>query len=76
VSRRSTTLHRDAALAAIESLPDSHAVAKRLGVTNRTVQRWAKDRLIPSIKFGSRCTRFRWPDVEAIANRLTIREVA
>ena len=76
MSRPSTTSSSIAATTAIESLPDKHAIAKRYGVTVRTVDRWAKDRLIPSIKFGPRCTRFRWPDVERAVERLTVREVA
>jgi hypothetical protein len=26
--------------------------------------RWISQRLVPCIKFGRRCVRFRWPDVE------------
>jgi hypothetical protein len=38
VSRRSTTLSSAASTAAIESLPDKHAIAKKYGVTVRTVE--------------------------------------
>jgi hypothetical protein len=62
--------------AAIESLPDKHDLAKRYKVTVRTVDRWTKNRLIPSIRFGPRCTRFKWPDVERAIERLTVKEVA
>jgi excisionase family DNA binding protein len=61
--------------AAIESLPDKHDIAKYYKVTVRTVDRWTKDRLIPSIKFGPRCTRFKWSDVERAVERLTVQEV-
>jgi hypothetical protein len=61
---------------AVEPLPDKHDIARRYKVTVRTVDRWAKDRLIPSIKLGPRCTRFKWPEVEAAIEKLTIREVA
>jgi excisionase family DNA binding protein len=62
--------------AAVESLPDKHDIARRYKVTVRTVDRWTKDRLIPSIKFGPRCTRFKWADVEKAIERLTVKEVA
>jgi hypothetical protein len=74
VSRR--TASSIAAVAAIESLPDKHAIAKKYDVTVRTVDRWTKDRLIPSIKLGPRCTRFEWDDVEKAVKRLTVKEVA
>jgi excisionase family DNA binding protein len=70
VSRRSTTASSIAAAAAIESLPDAYAVAKKCGVTVRTVQRWVKTKFLPSVKFGPRCTRFRWGDVEQVIERL------
>jgi excisionase family DNA binding protein len=76
VSRRSTTSSSIAAAEAIESLPDKHAIAKKYGVTVRTVDRWVEERLIPHIKLGPRCTRFRWADVEKAIERLTVREVA
>jgi predicted DNA-binding transcriptional regulator AlpA len=60
---------------AVDSLPDKHDIARHCKVTVRTVDRWTKDRLIPSIKLGPRCTRFRWADVERAINRLTVREV-
>jgi hypothetical protein len=33
-------------------------------------------RKIPAIRFNSRCVRFRWSDVEAALEKLTVREVA
>jgi excisionase family DNA binding protein len=62
--------------AAVESLPDKHDIARRYKVTVRTVDRWTHDRLIPFIKLGPRCTRFKWADVEKAIERLTVREVA
>ena len=64
---------REAAI--VESLPDKHDIAKRYKVTVRTVDRWTKDRLIPCIKLGPRCTRFKWPDVERAINKLVVTEV-
>ena len=74
MSRRSTTLSSIAATAAIESLPDKHAIAKKYNVAVRTIDRWTKDRLIPHIKLGRRCTRFKWEDVEAAVDRMTVKE--
>lgn len=74
MSRRSTTISSAASTAAIESLPDKHAIAKKYGVTVRTVDRWTKDKLIPFIKFGPRCIRFRWPAVEKAVDRLMVKE--
>jgi hypothetical protein len=60
-------------LAGIESLPTKHDVARRYQVSVRTIDRWC--RLVPYIKFGPRCVRFRWPDVERAVARLTIEEI-
>ena len=60
---------------AVDSLPDKHDIARHCKVTVRTVDRWTKDRLIPSIKLGPRCTRFRWADVERAISRMTVKEV-
>ena len=61
--------------AGIESLLDKQAVARRYGVSVRTVDRWLKERRIPCIRFGRRCVRFRWEAVERAVERLVVREV-
>lgn len=76
LTKDSLSYNTAAKAAAVESLPDKHDIAKRYKVTVRTVDRWTKDRLIPSIKLGPRCTRFKWADVERALERLTVREVA
>ena len=63
------------ALLGIEQLPRKRDVARRYGVSLRTVDRWVKDPLIPHIRFGNRCIRFRWADVERAVNRLSVKEV-
>jgi excisionase family DNA binding protein len=63
------------ALAAIEELPRKRDIAKRYGVSLRTVDRWVNERLIPYIDFGYRTKRFRWADVEKAVNRLVVKEV-
>jgi excisionase family DNA binding protein len=63
------------ALNRIDSLPDKQAIAKHFGVSVRTVDRWIAEKRIPYIKFGRRCIRFRWGDVERAINRLVVQEV-
>jgi excisionase family DNA binding protein len=63
------------ALAGIEELPRKRDIAKRYGVSLRTVDRWVNERLIPYIDFGYRTKRFRWSDVEKAVDKLTVREV-
>jgi excisionase family DNA binding protein len=70
----SDTAAREAA-AAVDSLPDKYDIARRYKVIVRTVDRWTHDRVIPFIKLGPRCTRFKWADVERALERLTVREV-
>ena len=65
----------NAALAGIEELPHKRDIAKRYGVSLRTVDRWCNERLIPYINFGHRTKRFRWADVERAVNRLIVKEV-
>jgi excisionase family DNA binding protein len=62
-------------LAGIESLPDKQAVAKRYGVSTRTVDRWIAERRIPFLKLGKRCLRFRWEAVEKALSRFGVEEV-
>jgi len=64
------------ALAGIEQLPSKRDIAKRYGVSLRTVDRWCNERLIPYIDFGYRTKRFRWPDVEKAVNRLIVKEIS
>jgi len=61
--------------AAIEHLPRKRDIAKRYGVSLRTVDRWVKERLIPHIRFGNRCVRFRWAAVERAVDKLVVKEV-
>ena len=63
------------ALARIEELPRKRDIAKRYGVSQRTVDRWCNERLIPYIDFGYRTKRFRWADVEKAVDRLVVKEV-
>lgn len=42
------------------------AVAQRLGVSPKTVYRWAKTGLIPCLVIGPRTVRFRPEDIDAI----------
>jgi excisionase family DNA binding protein len=63
------------ALLGIEQLPRKRDVARRYGVSLRTVDRWVKERLIPHIRFGNRCIRFRWEAVERAVDRLVVKEV-
>jgi hypothetical protein len=63
------------AIAGIEELPRKRDIAKRYGVSLRTVDRWVNERLIPYIDFGYRTKRFRWPDVERAVNKLVVKEV-
>ena len=58
-----------------DSLPDKYDLARRFRVTARTVNRWTKARLIPSIQFGPKCVRYKWADVERAIRRLTVEEV-
>jgi excisionase family DNA binding protein len=48
----------------IETLPDKHAIAKRYGVSLRTVDKWVNDRKIPYLELGTRTKRFILADVE------------
>ena len=59
----------------VEPLPDKHVVARRLGVSVRTVDRMVATRKIPFFLLGPRIVRFRWADVERAINRLAVREV-
>ena len=63
------------AFAGIDTLPRKLDIAKRYGVSPRTVDRWIAERKIPFLKFGHRTLRFRWSDVEKSLDRFVIREV-
>jgi hypothetical protein len=58
-----------------EQLPNKHDLARYFQVTVRTIERWTASRLLPSIKFGPRCTRYRWPEVQRAVNRLRVEEI-
>lgn len=59
----------------VEPLPDKHAVARRLRVSVRTVDRMVATRKIPFILLGERMIRFRWADVERAIKRMAVKEV-
>lgn len=63
------------ALLGIDELPRKRDIAKKYGVSLRTVDRWVNQRLIPHIDLGYRTKRFRWADVEKAISRLTVKEV-
>jgi excisionase family DNA binding protein len=75
LSKKDLTAISDARFSAIDTLPTKRDIARRYGVSLRTVDRWVSDKLIPHIRFGNRCIRFRWPAVEKAVDRLMVREV-
>lgn len=48
----------------VEGFIDKTEVARRAGVTTRTIDSWMKMGILPYYKL-SRRVRFKWPDVEA-----------
>jgi excisionase family DNA binding protein len=62
------------ATALTERLPDKRDIAKRYGVSLRTVDRWISERLIPYLDLGYRTKRFRWEDVEKAIDNLKVKE--
>ena len=54
---------------------NKYDLAKYFNVTLRTIDRWVKERRIPSIQMGSRCTRFEWPAVKKAVARHLVEEV-
>lgn len=64
-----------ASSAPFEQLPTRADIARRCGVSLRTLDRWVAERRIPHIRFGKRCIRFRWEAVEKAIDRLVIQEV-
>jgi hypothetical protein len=75
LTKEELTASANEALAAAEQLPDKHDLARYFKVTVRTIDRWTATRLIPSIKFGPRCTRFQWGAVKRAVNRLIVEAV-
>jgi excisionase family DNA binding protein len=61
--------------AAIEQLPTRLDIARRYGVSLRTIDRWIAERRVPYIRLGTRSIRFRWEAVEKAINRLAVEEV-
>jgi excisionase family DNA binding protein len=59
----------------IDSLLKKHDVARRLRVSERTVDRMVAQRRIPFVFLGERMIRFRWLDVQKALNRMVVREV-
>jgi hypothetical protein len=39
-------------------------VARNLNVCGRTIEVWARDGIIPSIKLNNRLVRYHWPSIE------------
>jgi excisionase family DNA binding protein len=58
-----------------QSLPCKRDLAKRYGVSLRTVDRWVAERRVPYLKFGHRSVRFRWPAVEKALDKFLVQEV-
>jgi hypothetical protein len=58
-----------------ESLPTKHDLARYFNVSVRTIDRWTRSKLIPSIKFGPRITRYHWGAVQRAVARLVIQEI-
>jgi excisionase family DNA binding protein len=61
--------------APFEQLPTRADIARRYGVSLRTLDRWVAERRIPHIRLGKRCVRFRWEAVEKAIDRLVVKEV-
>jgi excisionase family DNA binding protein len=72
---RPTKKELQANVEAIEQLPTRRDIARRCGVSLRTIDRWVVERRIPHIRFGKRCVRFRWDAVEKAIDRLVVEEV-
>lgn len=50
-------------------------LADRLSLSVAGVRKMIKRRVIPVIKLGYKCMRFRWADVDAALSRVTVRAV-
>ena len=59
-----------------EELIDTPEVAERAKVCPRTVQSWSSRKIIPVIRIGPRCVRYKWRDVEKALAKFTVKEVA
>jgi excisionase family DNA binding protein len=59
-----------------ETLPRRRDVARRYGVSLRTLDRWVRERKIPYIQLDKRTIRFRWADVERAVERMVVKEVS
>ena len=75
ISKKELIAAANAALTSPEQLPNKYDLAKYFNVTLRTIDRWVKERRIPSIQMGSRCTRFEWPAVKKAVARHLVEEV-
>jgi excisionase family DNA binding protein len=75
LSKKDLAAISDARFSAIDTLPTKRDIARRYGVSLRTVDRWVSEKLIPHIRFGNRCIRFRWEAVEKAIDRLAVEEV-
>lgn len=55
--------------ATYEVLIDGAEVARRLGVSRKTVERWVQTKIVPSYRFGHRCVRFDFGEVRSALSR-------
>jgi len=60
----------------IEPLIKIEEVAERLSLSVEGVRKFARRRVIPSVKLGYKCLRFKWSEVEAAVNRYRVREIS
>ena len=48
-----------------DELLNDRQLAHRIGVKPRTIRRWARRGLIPSVRIGAKVIRFEWASVRA-----------
>jgi excisionase family DNA binding protein len=58
-----------------EELLTIDALAAKLGVKRRSVERLVETRKIPVIRLNRRVLRFRWSAVDAALSKLTVRAI-
>jgi excisionase family DNA binding protein len=58
-----------------QKLMNIEQLADRLSLSVAGVRKMIKRRVIPVIKLGYKCMRFRWADVDAALSRVTVRAV-
>ena len=47
--------------------------AMKFNTSSRTIERWVRARILPVVRFSSRCVRFRPSDCEKLAQQCRIR---